>query len=127
MPDLPTKRADLRVINHAKGQQLCGLKDDQCSRVHCADTVTMPSQGRADSASIAHSSPTTHCTAALTRNHASGGRNGGDDLSRDHLHLVARGLTDLVVPGPQVGRRGHEFDVEVGVVVLEAAKLRNET
>mmetsp|Transcript_12441 Transcript_12441/g.20305 ORF Transcript_12441/g.20305 Transcript_12441/m.20305 type:complete len:266 (-) Transcript_12441:913-1710(-) len=47
-----------------------------------------------------------------------GGGDGWDDLTRNHLALVPRGLLDAVVCCTQVGGRRDEIDVEVEVLVL---------
>ena len=53
-----------------------------------------------------------------TSDHGRGRGDGGDDLSSDHLGLVAVALRDLVIAGTEVGAGVDEVDVEVRVVVL---------
>lgn len=47
-----------------------------------------------------------------------GGGDGRDDVSRDHLGLVAVSSHNMVVGGSQVGASHDEVDVEVSVVIL---------
>lgn len=51
-------------------------------------------------------------------NHGSGGGDGRDDLSGNHLGLLPFTLSDLVVPGSEIGGGVDEVDMEVRVVVL---------
>jgi hypothetical protein len=50
--------------------------------------------------------------------HGSGGGNGRDNLTSNHLSLVEVALSDLVVTGTHVGSTVNELNVEVLVVVL---------
>ena len=53
-----------------------------------------------------------------TSDHGSGGGDGRDDLTSDHLSLVAVALSDGVVAGTKVGTSVDEINVEVGVIIL---------
>jgi len=44
--------------------------------------------------------------------------NSRDDITRDHLSLVAVGFSDLVVPSSEVGAGMDEVNVEVGIIIL---------
>ena len=53
-----------------------------------------------------------------TSDHGRGRSDGRDNLTGNHLSLVAVTLSDLIVAGSQIRAGCDEIDVEVGVVVL---------
>jgi len=59
-----------------------------------------------------------HFHANSTSDHGSRGGDGRNNAAGNHLHLVARGLINVVVPCTHVRARSDEVDVEVAIIIL---------